>query len=87
MSVCNNVPQNVVNERSQYDFATEAEYYFYRGKIAAIQGIWKFISEGGGTSRHLAYDCLDIDYVSALDAGAMNISNFIFELYEGPKPK
>ncbi len=71
------IPEKIIEERSRWLIDSDSEYYFYRGKLAAIKAISEYIKNGGGSSRYLAYDCIGVAYADALDYGLMHISNFV----------
>lgn len=47
-------------------------------KLWTISQIAKFINDGGGTFRKFIYEYLDLEYAEAYDAGAMIITNALY---------
>mgnify|MGYP001563045675 FL=1 len=51
----------------------------YEAKIETVKAIARFINDGGGSFRNCLYEYMgEDDYCGFLEAGLMEITNFIF---------
>ena len=61
----------------------ECHMAIYEAKFDTVKAIAKFIKDGGGSYRQCLYDYIgEDDYSGFLDAGLMDITNFVFRAYE-----